>query len=69
MAMILAYWPIRGLAEPVRLLFEYVGAEYEELKWTDRDAWFKEKFDLGLPCPNLPYLIDGELHGVKHLMT
>jgi len=60
MPIILSYWPIRGLAEPVRLLLEHVGADYEELKRTDRPAWHREKLDMGLPCPNLPYLIDGE---------
>merc|ERR1711936_1241328 len=65
---ILAYWDIRGLAEPVRLCLEYGGVEYDEKKYAcgeapdyDRTCWFGEKFSLGLDFPNLPYFIDGDL--------
>ncbi|XP_006008525.1 glutathione S-transferase Mu 1 [Latimeria chalumnae] len=66
MAMKLAYWDIRGLAQPIRLLLEYTGTPYEEKPYTcgeapdyDKSCWFNEKYSLGLDFPNLPYLCDG----------
>eukprot|EP01092_Planopodium_desertum_P002454 TRINITY_DN1406_c0_g1_i3.p1 TRINITY_DN1406_c0_g1~~TRINITY_DN1406_c0_g1_i3.p1 ORF type:complete len:222 (-),score=50.76 TRINITY_DN1406_c0_g1_i3:76-717(-) len=56
----LGYWPIRGLAEPIRLVLEYAGQTYKDHKYSD--DWFgKDKFALGLPFPNLPYLISGDV--------
>uniref|UniRef100_A0A3P9PK40 glutathione transferase n=2 Tax=Poecilia reticulata TaxID=8081 RepID=A0A3P9PK40_POERE len=67
MAMVLAYWDIRGLAQPVRLLLEYTGTAYDEKFYTcgeapdyDRSCWFGEKEKLGIDFPNLPYLLDGD---------
>ncbi|XP_074119026.1 glutathione S-transferase Mu 4-like isoform X2 [Sminthopsis crassicaudata] len=64
--MILAYWEIRGLAHPIRLLLEYTGTPYKELLYNyekcsdyDKNEWFKDRYTLGLDFPNLPYLIDG----------
>jgi glutathione S-transferase len=64
----LGYWKIRGLAQPVRYLFHYAGQEFEDIKYEQgdapdfsADAWRKDKFNLGLPFPNLPYLIDGDV--------
>ena len=57
------YWDVRGLGEMCRLMFRYVGANYEDVKLSveNRDDWFKQKFTLGLDFPNLPYLIDGDV--------
>uniref|UniRef100_A0A3B5L5S5 glutathione transferase n=1 Tax=Xiphophorus couchianus TaxID=32473 RepID=A0A3B5L5S5_9TELE len=67
MAMVLAYWDIRGLAQPIRLLLEYTGTEYDEKFYTcgeapdyDRSSWLGEKDKLGIDFPNLPYLLDGD---------
>lgn len=67
MAPILGYWNIRGLAQPIRLLLEYTETEYEDKRYTcgpapdySRECWYKEKFNLGLDFPNLPYYIDGD---------
>ncbi|XP_013412353.1 glutathione S-transferase B [Lingula anatina] len=67
MAPILGYWNIRGLCQPIRLLLNYVGEEYEEKVYAlgpapdfKDDSWMSEKFNLGLPLPNLPYWIDGD---------
>ncbi|KAM7538972.1 hypothetical protein Aperf_G00000053472 [Anoplocephala perfoliata] len=67
MAPVLGYWDMRGLAEPIRLLLLYLGAEYEEKLYKtgpapdfDRTMWLSEKFKLGLDFPNLPYYIDGD---------
>ncbi|XP_069046430.1 glutathione S-transferase Mu 3-like [Lepisosteus oculatus] len=67
MSMVLAYWDIRGLAQPIRLLLEYTGTKYEEKFYScgqapdyDKSCWFGEKEKLGMDFPNLPYLIDGD---------
>lgn len=64
----LGYWNIRGLAQPIRYLLEYAGAQYTEKRYElgpapelSRDAWLQEKQKLGLDFPNLPYLCDGDL--------
>ncbi|XP_006979549.2 glutathione S-transferase Mu 1 isoform X1 [Peromyscus maniculatus bairdii] len=66
MPMILGYWNVRGLTQPIRMLLEYTDSSYEEKKYTMGDApdyeqsqWLSDKFKLGLDFPNLPYLIDG----------
>jgi len=52
------------------MIAEYLGIEYETTMYEvtkkedgswDRSAWFDKKFTLGIPFPNLPYLIDGEV--------
>jgi len=54
--IILGYWAIRGLAEPIRLLMEYTGFKYTEKKYSGED-WTHDKSSLGFDFPNLPYLI------------
>ncbi|KAK7135817.1 hypothetical protein R3I94_014479 [Phoxinus phoxinus] len=72
MAMKLAYWDIRGLAQPIRLLLEYTGTKYEEKFYScgdapnyDKSCWFNEKEKLGIDFPNLPYLEDGDTKVVQ----
>merc|ERR1712088_124538 len=67
-AITLAYWDIRGLAQPIRMLLEYAGAKYTDKRYNCGDApgfdlsdWTNVKFKLGLDFPNLPYLIDGNI--------
>lgn len=62
------YWDIRGYGQPIRLLLEYVGADYEDKRYYtgpapdyDKSDWLKVKFELGLEFPNLPYIIDGDV--------
>ncbi|XP_076451087.1 glutathione S-transferase Mu 4-like [Babylonia areolata] len=64
----LAYWKIRGLAQPIRLLLNYAGEEFEDVYYEQGDApdfsreeWYKVKQTLGLDFPNLPYYIDGDV--------
>ncbi|KAK7101905.1 glutathione S-transferase Mu 2-like [Littorina saxatilis] len=64
----LAYWKIRGLAQPMRLLLNYVGEKFEDVQYEmgegpdfSRDTWLKVKPTLGLDFPNLPYYIDGDI--------
>jgi len=56
-----AYWPLRGLGNPTRFCLEYLGLDYNETRYDDKEKWLSEKFQLGLDFPNLPYLIDGEV--------
>ncbi|XP_071181481.1 glutathione S-transferase Mu 4-like [Mytilus edulis] len=64
----LGYWKIRGLAQPVRLLQNYVGEDFEDVQYEQgdgpgfsRECWTSVKNTLGLPFPNLPYYIDGDI--------
>lgn len=64
----LGYWNIRGMAQPIRYMLEYSEHPYEEIKYEQGDApdyspkaWTDVKDTLGLPFPNMPYLIDDEL--------
>jgi len=64
----LAYWTIRGLATPIRLLLEYTDTKFTDKEFDcgpppnfDKTCWFGIKHDLGLDFPNLPYYKDGEI--------
>uniref|UniRef100_H2XQD9 glutathione transferase n=1 Tax=Ciona intestinalis TaxID=7719 RepID=H2XQD9_CIOIN len=68
--MILGYWNFRGMGEQIRLMLEYLGLEYEDVKYyqvlrkdntADLSNWLDEKYKLGLNFPNLPYLIDKDV--------
>ncbi|XP_078054029.1 glutathione S-transferase Mu 3-like [Mustelus asterias] len=68
MVLVLGYWDIRGLAQPIRLLLEYSGTKYEEKLYScgeapnyDKSCWFDVKPKLELDFPNLPYLLDGDV--------
>jgi len=65
---VLAYWDIRGLAQPIRLLLAYTETKYEDKYYVcgpaptfDKSCWFDIKSSLGLDFPNLPYYIDGDV--------
>jgi len=65
---LLAYWDIRGFAEPIRLMLEYSDQSYEEKKYSTggppdfkRTMWTDVKEGLDLDFPNLPYYVDGDL--------
>lgn len=64
--IVLGYWDIRGLAQPIRMILEHAGADYKDTQYScgpapdyDRSAWTSVKYTLALDFPNLPYLIDG----------
>lgn len=62
MSMTLGYWDIRGLADSIRLLLVNNNVNFEDKRYSNPDDWFKkDKFNLGLDFPNLPYLIDGDV--------
>lgn len=61
----LGYWGIRGLSERIRMLLEYVGIPYDEVKYSGqtRDKWFNEvkpELHKKNPAITLPYLLDGD---------
>ena len=63
----LGYWKIRGLAQPIRLLFKYTNTPFEDVLYVQgdgpefsRQSWLDVKFTLGLDFPDLPYYIDGD---------
>jgi len=65
---LLAYWDIRGLVEPIRLMLEHSKVDYEQKDYVcgpapgfDKSCWFDVKETLGLSFPNLPYYIDGDV--------
>jgi len=61
------YWCIRALGNAIRYVLEYAQIDYEERTYNlgknfdTREDWLKEKFNLGLDFPNIPYLIDGNV--------
>ena len=61
----LGYWDNRGIAEPIRLLLQYVGVEFDDVRFDvgpppayDKSDWLLVKDHLGLSAPNLPYWIE-----------
>ena len=69
--IVLGYWKIRGLAQPIRYLLEYIEHPWEDVTYEQGDApnfsiecWTSVKGNLGLDFPNIPYLIDPN-HDVK----
>ena len=66
--IVIAYWKIRGLAQPARLILGYGKADFEDRMYEcgdaptfDRSSWNNVKHTFGLDFPNLPYLIDDEV--------
>jgi len=59
--LVLGYWKIRGLAQPIRNILEYTKTPYEDKCYTTSEEWSSDKYKLGLLFPNLPYLFDGDL--------
>ncbi|KAF7244978.1 hypothetical protein EG68_10140 [Paragonimus skrjabini miyazakii] len=68
MPIVIGYWKIRGLAQPIRLLLEYHGLKYNEEVFEcgpapnyDRKMWLDKKSNIGLDFPNLPYYKDEDI--------
>lgn len=57
----IGYWSLRGLCSPIRYLLEYVGEEYEDVRYKAKDDWFGIKFEMGLDFPNVPWMEDGDV--------
>ncbi|CAD8208970.1 unnamed protein product [Paramecium octaurelia] len=59
--VILGYWSIRGLAQPLRFFLEYIELPYEDKRYTNPEEWFgKDDQTFNSPFTNLPYLKDGD---------
>ena len=65
---ILGYWHIRGLAEGIRYLLDYLNVDFENKTYIqgpapdfDRSSWESVYEHLGMHFPNLPYFWDGDL--------
>uniref|UniRef100_H2YEJ2 glutathione transferase n=1 Tax=Ciona savignyi TaxID=51511 RepID=H2YEJ2_CIOSA len=64
--IVLAYWDIRGLGQPIRHMLEYIGVDYEDKRFGhyqagegwDLSEWMSVKFTFGFDYPNIPYLTD-----------
>ena len=57
----LGYWHSRGRGQVARLLLACCGKKWKDVTYESSDHWFfKDKQELGLPLPNLPYLIHKE---------
>ncbi len=55
------YWWGRGVGQVNRLILAYTGSTWENITYKTNESWFdKDKKELGLVFPNLPYLIDGD---------
>jgi len=64
----LGYWAIHGLAEPIRLILHYTKTPFTNKMYQrggapdyNPDVWLREKENLGLDFPNLPYLMINDL--------
>ena len=57
----IGYWEIKGRIEPIRYLLHYLKIPHTEKSYPTFSSWFKIKHKIGLPFPNLPYLIDSEI--------
>ena len=59
--VILGYWGVAGLGNPLRYILSYADVDFKDEIYSDQAKWFGEdKLNLGIPLPNLPYLIDGD---------
>jgi len=66
--IVIAYWKIRGLAQPARMVLGYAKADFEDRHYEcgdapdyDRSCWTNVKQSFGLDFPNLPYLLDSDV--------
>ncbi|EAR93871.1 glutathione S-transferase, amine-terminal domain protein (macronuclear) [Tetrahymena thermophila SB210] len=59
----LGFWALPLRAQPIRYIFELAQYPYQQTNYTLEESkeWFeKDKKELGLDFPNLPYLIHGD---------
>jgi len=69
MPPVFAYWNIRAVGQPIRMLLEYSGQEYEDKTYfislplgpDSKKEWHQVRDAVGLDFPNLPYYIDGNV--------
>ncbi len=39
----LFYFPIKGRAERIRLMFAYAGINFDDIRWDEKNDWVKHK--------------------------
>ncbi|XP_023324889.1 uncharacterized protein LOC111698714 isoform X1 [Eurytemora carolleeae] len=60
--VVLGYWDMRGIGEPIRLILEHAGACYDDRRiLTSKPKWLKFKTSLGYDFPNLPFYQDEDV--------
>lgn len=64
----LGYWHIRGLAQAIRYLLDYLNVDFEDKTYVqgpapdfDISSWTNAIEGLHMDFPNLPYFIDGDM--------
>ncbi|CAG9312460.1 unnamed protein product [Blepharisma stoltei] len=58
----IAYWGVRSLAEPIRMLLHHLEVDFEDKYYVfGEEEWPQDKERLGLDFPNLPYYIDDQV--------
>ena len=56
----MGYWGIRARGQYCRHPLAYTGLPWKEKTYTSPPSWFeKDKKNLGMLFPNLPYIVDG----------
>ena len=60
--MELGYWNIKGRGEIIRILLAYFNLEYKEFNPTSREEAQAAFAKYHFAFPNLPYLVDGDVH-------
>ncbi|CAG0900667.1 unnamed protein product, partial [Cyprideis torosa] len=66
----LGYWQMRGWANPIQFMLEVAEIPYEVKRYPctlEGVEWKKDKFNLGLDFPNIPYIIDGDVRLTESL--
>ena len=58
--MELRYWRLKGRAECLRMLGEYLDLQMTETSVTSIPEWREKKANFGACFPNLPYIVDGD---------
>lgn len=68
MVITVGYWEYRGFVTPIKYLLEYKNVEYIDKQYPigegpefEKTEWERDRSQLGLHFPNLPYLLDGDV--------
>jgi len=61
------YWQCQGIGQPARMMLKYNNETHEDTvydfhaKEGTKTHWPSQKFKMGLPFPNIPFYIDGNI--------
>ena len=65
MALKVAYWPIGGITQPIRMLLHVLGQDFENITYETKDDWWpvkKQRTEEGEHFINVPSLQDGDIY-------